>query len=263
MENAHSVAKEINKDTGHQVDVIHLNLASLRSIRDCANTLLDKEDKIDILINNAGVMACPETKTEDGFEMQMGTNHFGHFLLTELLLPLLRKSSASGCVPRIVIVSSMAHKSGKMNWEDIHYQKNPGSYERFRSYGQSKLANILHAKELSRRVENDGIRVYSLHPGVIATELWRSIKQNGFFTKAGMAIFEYIMKTPFHGAQTTLYCALDSSVENDTGLYYSDCAEKPTSRSALNAEDQIKLWKLSEEACGLVTTVPNETASTG
>jgi len=254
LESAHSVAKEITKDTGHQVDVIKMNLASLQSVKDAANELLQKEDKIDILINNAGVMACPELKTEDGFEMQIGTNHLGHFLLTEMLLPLLKKSKASGFTPRIVIVSSVAHEGRKINWEDIHYQNKPGSYKPFLSYGQSKLANVLHAKELSRRVEKDGIHVYSLHPGVIATELWNHMKKWGMLTKILMIPFQYIMKTPFHGAQTTLYCAIHPAVEKDTGLYYADCDKKTPSLNALNEEDQKRFWNVSEKAVGIEET---------
>ena len=281
LEKAHSTAREINKDTGNQVDVIKLDLASLTSVRECAHTLLEKEDKIDILINNAAVMACPELKTEDGFEMQMGTNHFGHFLLTELLQPLLRKSSATGFSPRIVLVSSMAHEGAmwpwpfclialglalflpmfvkvywalippfRMNWDDLHFQKKPGSYTPFIAYSQSKLAILLYAKELARRVEKDGIKVYCLHPGLIDSELWRSHKEKGSFGKFMLAPFEYFMKTPFYGAQTTLYCALEPSIANDTGLYYSDCAEAQPSSQALIEEDQKRLWKISEETVG-------------
>jgi len=183
VEAANNVKREITKNTGHQVDVKKMDLASLQSVRECANALLEEEDKIDILINNAGVMACPELKTEDGFEMQFGTNHLGHFLLTEMLLPLLRKSKATGFTPRIVNLSSVAHQRAKMNWNDLHYQIYPGTYKPFISYGQSKLANILHAKELARRVQKDGISVFSLHPGAIATELWRNMKEWGFLTR--------------------------------------------------------------------------------
>ena len=127
--------------------------------------MLDEEEKIDILINNAGVMTCPEWKTEDGFEMQIGTNHFGHFLLTELLIPLLRKSASGGFTPRIVIESSLAHEAGSIRCDDNHFQNVPGSYSRVKAYCQSKLANVMHAAELARHVDNFGIRVYSLHPG--------------------------------------------------------------------------------------------------
>ena len=161
-------------------------------MRKCAETLLEKEDKIDYLINNAGVMLCPDWKTEDGFDMQMGTNHFGHFLFTELVLPLVRKSAASGEHPRylqgpplptarfykypvtklfdflicrIVIVSSMAHTmaTNGISFDDINFEN---SFNSTQVYAQSKLANVLHAKELAKRLENTGISVYSLHPGI-------------------------------------------------------------------------------------------------
>lgn len=281
-EKAHAAAREINKDTGNQVDVVKLDLASLKSVRECADTLLEKEDKIDILINNAGVMACPEMKTEDGLELQIGTNHFGHFLLTELLQPLLRKSTESGFPPRIVIVSSLAHEGPmwpwpfcfialglallmprfvklywallprfKMNWNDLHFQKTAGRYEPFIAYSQSKLATVLYSKELSKRIEKDGIRVYCLHPGLIDSELWRHHKEKGSVGEYLLSPFEYFMKTPFYGAQTTLYCALEPSIVNDTGLYYSDCAETSCSPVALNEEDQNKLRGISEETVGL------------
>ncbi len=109
-------------------------------------------------------MTCPEWKTEDGFEMQIGTNHLGHFLFTELMLPLIRKSAASGFHPRIIIVSSMGHAFARngMNFDDLMTEKN---YDPMVAYAQSKLANILHAKELAKRLENTGISVYALHPG--------------------------------------------------------------------------------------------------
>merc|ERR1711997_1035512 len=108
-----------------------LDLASLESVRQCAQALLEKEEKIDYLINNAGVMLCPDWKTEDNFDMQMGTNHLGHFLLTEMLMPLIQKSAASGHHPRIVIVSSLAHQSARngINFDDINFVKNFDSME--------------------------------------------------------------------------------------------------------------------------------------
>jgi len=251
-EKADEAATEIRKDTGNQVDVHKLDLSSLKSVRECAQILLDKEDKIDILINNAGIMTCPEWKTEDGFEMQIGTNHFGHFLLTELLIPLLRKSSATGFTPRVVIVSSLAHEQGSINWDDVHFQKTPGSYNTITAYGQSKLANVLHATELARRVEDFGIRVYSLHPGVISTELGRHLEERyGCVFKFFFSVMRFFIKTPFHGAQTTLYCALEPSLENESGKYYSDCARKTPSRNARNEQDQKRFWEMSEEIVGL------------
>ena len=118
-------------------------------------------------------------------------------------------------------------------------------------YSQSKLANVLHAKELSRRVKKDGISVYCLHPGLIDSELWRHHKEKGSIGEFMLSPFEYLMKTPFHGAQTTLYCALEPSIANDTGLYYSDCKEVSPSPVSLIEEDQKKFWKISEETVGL------------
>ena len=114
---------------------------------------------------------CPQWKTEDGFDMQMGTNHFGHFLFTEMVMPLIRKSAASGEHPRIVIVSSMAHQMANngINFDDIHCENN---YNSMKVYGMSKLANILHAKELAKKLENTGISVYVLHPGKPMNYLW-------------------------------------------------------------------------------------------
>lgn len=165
MNKAEAAAKDIREESGSSlVQVQQLDLASFKSIRKCAQDLLENEDKIDYLINNAGVMQCPQWKTEDGLEMQMGTNHFGHFLFTELVMPLLRKSAASGSHPRIAIVASLAYKWSRngINFDDIHNEKN---YDPKEVYGQSKLANIYHAQELARKLENTGISVYALHPG--------------------------------------------------------------------------------------------------
>jgi len=249
IEKAEAAASEISNDTGNPVDVIKLDLSSLTSVRECAQILLDNEERIDILINNAGIMTCPEWKTYDGLEMQIGTNHFGHFLLTELLIPLLRKSSSSGFTPRIVIVSSSAHQGGSINWDDIHFQKTPGSYNKIKAYCQSKLANVMHAAELARRVENFGIRVYSLHPGVIDTELTRHLTGPFFACLCGFT--KLLIKTPFYGAQTTLYCALEPTLENESGKYYSDCKKKNPTRKAQNEDDQKRLWDISEEVVGL------------
>ena len=118
-----------------------------------------------LIANISGVMICPQWTTEEGYDMQFGTNHLGHFLLTELLLPLVKASDKKGNKPRIVIVSSKAHERGKMHWTDLNFKTS--RYNRIEAYGQSKLANVLHAKELARRLANTGIKVYSLHPGVI------------------------------------------------------------------------------------------------
>lgn len=249
IDKANAAAEEISKETGNAVEVEKLDLSSLKSVRECAQKILDKEEKIDILVNNAGVMACPKTLTEDGFEMQIGTNHFGHFLLTELLLPLVKKSKESGFHPRIVIVSSLAHENGQMNWDDINWEK---SYDEWKAYSQSKLANVLHGVELAKRLENTGISVYSLHPGVIDTELGRHMQEKWYFRMI-YPVMRVFIKTPLQGAQTQLYCCLEESIADHSGRYYSDCKEKQPSARARSEEDAKKLWEISEKLTGLKT----------
>lgn len=132
-----------------------------------------EETKLHILINNAGIMDCPRMLTKDGFEMQIGVNHMGHFLLTLLLLDVLRASAPS----RIVVVSSLAHRFGTINKDDLNSEK---SYSRKFAYAQSKLANVLFTRELAKRLEGSGVTVNALHPGVVDTELFRSMRFFGW-----------------------------------------------------------------------------------
>lgn len=194
-----------------------LDLASLKSVRSFAESFLAEEKRLDILINNAGIMACPKYFTEDGFEMQIGVNHMGHFLLTNLLLDLIKKSVPS----RIVNVSSMAHQYGKINKEDLNSEK---SYSPIAAYNQSKLANVMFTRELAKRLEGSGVSVYSLHPGVINTELGRHLGDSlcaGFSSKIIKPISWTLNKTPKAGAQTTITCAVDPDLEHVTGEYFS------------------------------------------
>ena len=140
---------------------LQLDLASLDSVRDFSQKFHELESQLHILINNAGVMACPKADTKDGFEMQIGTNHLGHFLLTNLLLDLLKASIPS----RIVVVSSILHRIGRINKRDFNCEK---SYSKWFAYGQSKLANILFAHELAHRLEGTGVTINSLHPGLLS-----------------------------------------------------------------------------------------------
>ena len=186
-------------------------------------------------------MACPKMKTKDGFEMQFGTNHLGHFLLTNLLMPLIKKAAPGA---RIVNVSSMAHMQGRMNFDDINYDNTP--YDRFTAYAQSKLANILFTKELARKGEGSGVTCYALHPGVIATDLGRHLQDMNVVMRGIWRCFSPFIKTPESGANTTIYCAVEESIAEHNGRYYSDCREKRPSAQAENMEDAKKLWELSE-----------------
>lgn len=242
MEKAEAAAAEVRDATKGEVICHRLDLADLASVRECAEQLGNSLDKIDILINNAGIMACPEMKTKDGFEMQLGTNHIGHFLLTNLLMPQLKRAAPGA---RIVNVSSLAHTSGTMNWDDLHYENT--TYNRFTAYSQSKLANVLFTKELARKGEGSGVTAYALHPGVIATDLGRHMEDMNCLTRTMWRCCAPMIKTPESGANTTIFCAIDPSVAEHNGRYYSDCREARASAKAENLEDAKKLWDLSEE----------------
>jgi NAD(P)-dependent dehydrogenase (short-subunit alcohol dehydrogenase family) len=165
---------EIKEKSGSKdVHFLQLDLASLDSVREFANNFRSLESKLDILINNAGIMACPRMKTKDGFELQLGTNHLGHFLLTNLLLDLIKEAAPS----RIIVVSSILHRIGRIKKDDLNSEK---SYFKWLVYGQSKLANILFTNELSRRLEGTKVTANSLHPGVINSELSKNLD---WFTK--------------------------------------------------------------------------------
>jgi NAD(P)-dependent dehydrogenase (short-subunit alcohol dehydrogenase family) len=198
-----------------------LDLADLASVRSFAATFVAKHDALHVLVNNAGVMNTPSGKTKDGFETQFGTNHLGHFLLTELLLDLLRKSAPS----RIVNLSSCYHdiaqgRQGKIHFEDLGYEKH--AYDGWDAYAQSKLANVLHAKELAERLEGTGVTAVSVHPGWVRTRLMRSsmplwmqdVVLKPFFRMAGMI-------EPWEGMQSSLYAVLSPEVVNHPGAFFS------------------------------------------
>lgn len=247
---AERAAEEIRRSTGNSNVVIrHLDLASTHSIRQFAKDFLDSEERLDILINNAGVMMCPKWLTEDGFETQMAVNHLGHFLLTNLLLPKLKSSVPS----RVINVSSIAHNGGHIDFDDLFFSQRP--YNALESYKQSKLANILFSRELARRLSGFGVSSFSLHPGIIRTELGRHVEDwsplLGFLLKLPCLLF---MKTPWEGCQTTLYCALTPGLEELSGQYFSDCAEK---EPAPEGQDDVvagKLWEVSARLVGLKDT---------
>ncbi|XP_037550000.1 retinol dehydrogenase 12, like [Nematolebias whitei] len=236
MEKAQAAVKEIIESSGNDnVVCMKLDLSDSKSIREFAETINTNEPKLNLLINNAGVMVCPYGKTADGFEMQIGVNHMGHFLLTYLLIDLIRRSAPA----RIISVSSMAHSWGSINLEDINSEK---SYNKNKAYAQSKLANILFTRSLAKRLEGTGVTTYSLHPGVVQTDLWRHLSSpERFFIK----IAKPFTKNSVQGAQTTIYCAVEPSLEKESGGYYSDCAPANCSAAGKNDELAQKLWELS------------------
>ena len=229
-------------ESGGKIDVFQLDLESLASVRSFAETVNGAVEKIDLLILNAGKMACPREETKDGFESQLGTNHLGHFLLTDLILDKVKAAAPS----RIIVLSSLAHVNGKMNFDDL--QLNTG-YSPWKAYSQSKLANVLFASELGRRLQGTRVTTYAVHPGWVRTELDRYMPA---WQKALVVPARAVAsKSPVQGAQTTLYCALEPSLADKTGRYYADCVEKTPSSRARRKEDAERLWQLSEELVGL------------
>lgn len=218
------------------------DLASFESIKNFVKEFKAAEKNLDILINNAGVMRCPRKLTKEGIEMQIGVNHFGHFLLTTLLLDLLKKSAPS----RIVNVSSLAHAKGKIKIDDLNSEKH---YDPAEAYNQSKLANILFTRGLAKRLEDTQVTVNALHPGIVTTELGRHMSiYSSFLGKLFVQpILWPFMKTESSGAQTTLYVALSPELDKTTGKYFSDCELKQPVDEALDEKIIEWLWKVSEK----------------
>uniref|UniRef100_A0A1Y1MXQ9 Retinol dehydrogenase 11 n=2 Tax=Photinus pyralis TaxID=7054 RepID=A0A1Y1MXQ9_PHOPY len=229
-----------------EIEVVQLDLASLKSIRKCAEKLLQEEDHIHLLINNAGVMACPESRTVDGFEMQFGTNHLGHFLFTLILLPKIINSPPA----RIVNVSSVAHSflSGALQIEDLNWTRR--KYSESQAYFQSKLSNVLFTRELAKRLKDHnihGVTTYCLHPGVIDTDLWRHV-DDSFFKGAKWIFYNIVglfIKSQDEGAQTIIYCAVDEDVKNESGLYYAECDVANSSDRSKDMASAKRLWDIS------------------
>jgi len=205
-----------------KAEVIEMDLGSLKSIAAGAKNFLGKSaGKLNVLVNNAGLMFCPEGKTEDGFETHLGTNHLGHFYLFHLLKDALTKSATPSFNSRIVSVSSGAHRYGKINLDDLNFERT--EYDAQAAYGQSKLANIHFANELDRRYTSQGIRALSIHPGGIFTNITRfvpnlvDIDWNSDMGKT--------MKNAAQGAATQIWAAVAKELEGKGGIYLDEVAE--------------------------------------
>ncbi|PSN43390.1 Retinol dehydrogenase 12 [Blattella germanica] len=187
-------------------------------------------------------MRCPYSKTKDGIEMQLGVNHMGHFLLTNLLLDNLKASAPS----RIINVSSIAHHRGEIKKDDLNSEKH---YDGGDAYNQSKLANVLFTRELAKKLEGSGVTVNAVHPGIVDTEI---IRHMSFFNSTLSAIFLkplvwMFIKSARQGAQTTVYAALDKSLNDVTGKYFSNCAEEEVASQAKDEATAMWLWTVSEK----------------
>ena len=184
-------------------------------------------------------MAMPKSLTKDKLEMQIGVNHMGHFLLTNLLLDLLKSSTPS----RIIVLSSLAHIWGQINKDDLNSEK---SYNKYKAYSQSKLANVLFTRELAKRLAGTGVTVNAVHPGVVKTELGRYMIHSTV-RKIINPFLYFFFKTPTSGAQTTLALALDPDLEKVSGKYFRDCKMVTEGAAARNDEVAEWLWNESEK----------------
>jgi retinol dehydrogenase-12 len=238
-ERSQPILDEIKRETGNDtVELIDLDLASFASIRRAADALLARDLPLHVLINNAGVVA--RGLTADGFELVFGVNHLGHFLLTNLLLQRLRASAPA----RVVTVSSQAHYQARgIDFEAV--RRSTASITAVREYEVSKLANVLFSAELARRTAGSGVSTYALHPGVIASEIWRRLP----WPVRPIALS--FMKSVQDGARTSLDCATNPARAAETGLYYDECAPKEPSPLAHDTALAGRLWEESARWCGL------------
>jgi NAD(P)-dependent dehydrogenase (short-subunit alcohol dehydrogenase family) len=244
-----------------QFDTALADLADLDNIRTGCADILAHCPKIHLLVNNAGVMACPLMRTAQDFEMQFGTNHLGHFLLTGLLLPALQaaaQDSDQEC--RIVSLSSAGHRYGPVNFEDPNYEHR--DYNKWQAYGESKTANALFAVALDERLKDQSIRAYSVHPGVIVTDLGRHMSQQDMEDLIASIPEgqEMDYKSIEQGSATSIWAATSPDMEGRGGLYLEDCqvAERATAPGArggiqdyaIDPEAANQLWALSEQLVG-------------
>lgn len=236
-----------------------LDLADLKSVKNFSDAMVNELDQIDLLINNAGIMACPENRVGPGWESQFGVNHLGHFAMTQGLMPLLEKNPGT----RVIALSSTAHKISDIRWDDIQFEK---GYDKWQAYGQSKTANALFANALSRRLKDKGGLAFSVHPGGIFTPLQRHLPKEemvalGWIDENGepSEMAKQGFKTPEQGCSTTLWAATSELLADKPGVYCEDCniaaptdMNSPMARyfganpQAYNDESAEKLWEMSE-----------------
>ncbi len=237
------------------VETDELELTDLDNVHAFADRCLDTGRHIDILINNAGVMACPETRVGPGWELQFTTNHLGHYVLTNRLWPLLSGGA------RVVTVSSGGHRSSPIHWDDVHFER---GYERWEAYGQSKTANVLFTVQLDRLGQAHGVRAFTLDPGAILTPLQRHLtkqeqQEAGWIDAEGNALPDWF-KNPAQGAATQVWAAVSPQLDGMGGVYLQDCdiaevvedVDAAGVRSyAIDPAEATRLWAYSADLTGV------------
>ncbi len=241
---AEAAAAELRADTGREaVELVDLDLAERASIEAAAEALRERADRIDILVNNAGLYAGDRRLTAEGFEMSFGVNHLGHFLFTWRLLDRLGEGS------RVVVLASEAHRLCRgLDWEDLHWERR--RYRAMPAYAASKLANILFARELARRLEGEGVVVHAVHPGIVASRFGQD-GDGGWLMDWGYRLGRPFMLTPAQGARTSVHVATSAEAGGTTGLYWRSSRPATPSRAARDDAAARRLWDLSLAAWGL------------
>lgn len=242
VDKARQAAAEITEATGVHPVVMQLDLCSLKSVRHFAQQVNEREERLDVLINNAGLLPPPErTETEDGFEMTFQANHLGHFLLTSLLLELLKKSAPS----RIINVGSVAHWFGMFEVDNIGFKR----YKQNHIYSNTKLYNMLFTVELARRLAGTGVTANCCHPGFVKSHL--ADRTGDFHARLVDFLVQSFGKSVEDGAQTSLHLAVADEVEGVSGKFFADCKPSSPPAWATNPKRADILWKASETMTGL------------
>lgn len=227
--------EEIRRQSGNpQVELLLGDLSSQHQLHRLADEFKEQHDRLDVLINNAGLYMPKRTMTAEGFEMTFAVNHLAYFLLTDLLLDILKASAPA----RIINVASAAHFYGKIEFDNLQGERKYGGVA---AYNNSKLANVLFTRELARRLAGTGVTANSLHPGAVATQIFRRLP------KPLEWIIKALTKSPEEGAQTTIYLASSPEVEGVSGKYFDNKQQKHPSRLAQDDELARQLWEASEQ----------------
>ena len=229
----------VAKSGSNKVDLVLCDLSSQKQIKTAAEQINDRYDRLDVLLNNAGLIMDERKLTHDGLEYTFGVNHIGHFLLTKLLLANIQQTPNS----RIVNVSSEAHRMGKLDFDNLQAEK---KFSKWKVYGLSKLANILFTFELHRRLQGSDTTANCLHPGVVGTNFG---KDAGKFLGTLIGLARPFLLTPAQGAQTSIYLASAPEVHDISGKYFIKCKPRRASGIAYDVTAAQKLWDLSEGLC--------------
>lgn len=242
------------------VHLLKLDLNSLADVRRCSKDFLSRIHKLDVLICNAGVMYCPEGRTEEGFETHFGTNHLAHFLLVQLLHPALKAAATTGHNSRVVILSSSGHRFGSVNFDDLNFES---GYDATKAYSQSKTANVWTVHAYDRRAWADGVRAWAVQPGMIHTGLMQHMDEKALQALKEHPYLKQLMKSAEQGAATEVWAACSKALEGDGGKYVEDCQlirqwqegddlyGPGYAAHATDQQGQEKLYELSMRLVGL------------